>query len=149
MGTSRASNVLIRSISLAFIVLFVYTTTGKLMHLDEFRSRLERMPFLETFASWLAVGVPFLELVITGLLLFPKYQLAAFRSSLGLMALFTVYVATVLTTNESIPCSCGGVISAMGWKEHMLFNTAFMLLAILGIYLIKKQQTHFLKQNTT
>ncbi|TMU50750.1 MauE/DoxX family redox-associated membrane protein [Flagellimonas algicola] len=149
MGTTRPSNVIITLISIAYIILFVYTAVSKLMHLSQFQLRLERMPYMESIAPWVAFGVPFVELVITGLLLIPKYRLIAFHACLGLMTLFTAYSAIVLNFSESIPCSCGGVISAMGWKVHILFNAFFILLALLAIFQIKKHKAQLSKQHTT
>jgi hypothetical protein len=36
-----------------------------------------------------------------------------------------------------LPCTCGGVISKMSWPQHVLFNSGFMILAIVGIQLEK------------
>lgn len=128
-----------------YILLFVYTASSKLMHLGVFRLRLERMPFIGSYAQWISWGIPFLELVIAGLLLFNGYRLIGLYASLILMSLFTGYIIMVLQFSDSIPCSCGGIVSALGWKDHILLNISFMVLAFLGILWSKKQyemQTH-------
>ena len=132
--------------SVLFIVLFVYTATSKLLNIELFQLRLARFPFISTYAIWIAWGVPFLEIVIAGLFLFPKFILTALYASFSLMSLFTTYIILVLKFSDSIPCSCGGVISKLGWKEHLIFNLAFIALALLGILLVKKQKTY---KNTT
>ena len=130
-------------------VLFVYTAISKLIHLDTFQLRLERMPFINSYAQIISWGVPFVELVIAGLLWFGKYRIKALFASLLLLGLFTAYIAIVLKFSDSVPCSCGGIISAMGWRDHILFNSTFMLLALLGI-LGSKQQTKIPShENTT
>jgi len=119
-------------------ILFVYSAVSKLMHLETFHLRLERMPYISSFANWISWGVPFLELLISGFLWFPKYRKSALYASLVLLGLFTAYILIVLNYSDSIPCSCGGVISSMGWEEHIVFNAAFMLLALLGVFWAKK-----------
>jgi hypothetical protein len=104
--------------------------------------RLARFPFISTYAIWIAWGVPFLEIVIAGLFLFPKYILTALYASFSLMSIFTTYIILVLKFSDSIPCSCGGVISKLGWKEHLIFNLAFIAFALLGILLVKKNKKY-------
>lgn len=118
---------------LLLTLLFIYTGASKLMHLETFQMRLELMPLISPYANWISWGVPFLELVIAGLLWFPKYRKLALYAGLVLLGLFTTYILVVLNYSESIPCSCGGVISSLGWEEHILFNTSFMVLALAGI----------------
>ncbi|WP_422351013.1 MauE/DoxX family redox-associated membrane protein [Flagellimonas sp.] len=136
-------------IGLLLAILFTYTAANKLIHLDLFQLRLGRMPYLAPFAIWISWLIPFLELVIAGLLLFEKYRRMALWGSLLLLGVFTIYIAVVLNFSDSIPCTCGGVISALGWKDHMLFNGAFMLLTLLGLLWSRKRTTFIEHQNTT
>ncbi|MFD2101415.1 MauE/DoxX family redox-associated membrane protein [Flagellimonas iocasae] len=131
--------------SLLLTLLFVYTAVGKLIDLDTFQWRLARMPYISSFTSLISWGLPFLELVIAGLLWLPRYQIIALYGSLFLLASFTLYIALVLRYSDSIPCSCGGVISALGWTDHILLNVFFMTLSLLGILWSKKRyniETH-------
>lgn len=118
------------------------------MHLGQFQNRLEQFPFISSYNIWISFGVPFIELVIAGLLLFPKYVLAALYASFTLLFLFTVYIITVLQFSDSIPCSCGGALSSLGWKDHILFNASLMSLTLLGILVTKKSKKQALDQNT-
>ena len=139
---------LITLISLLLTVLFVYTAASKLIQLDTFQSRLARMPFISGYAYLISWSVPFLELVIAGLLWIPKYQKKALYASLFLLVVFTIYILVVLNYSDSIPCTCGGVISTLGWGDHILFNAAFMLMALLGIIWSKKNYDMQLHQDT-
>ncbi|SFB96264.1 Methylamine utilisation protein MauE [Flagellimonas taeanensis] len=130
---------LVNLFSLLLTILFVYTAVSKLVHLDIFQWRLERMPYISPYASLISWGMPFLELVIAGLLWFPKYRNMAFYASFILLGLFTTYIIVVLKYSDSIPCSCGGVISALGWRDHILLNVSFMVLSLLGILWSKKR----------
>jgi uncharacterized membrane protein YphA (DoxX/SURF4 family) len=139
---------LVTLFSLLLTILFVYTAVSKLMHLDTFQWRLERMPYISPYASLISYGVPFLELVIAGLLWFPKYRTMSLYASFILLGLFTTYIILVLKYSDSIPCSCGGVISALGWRDHILLNISFMVLALLGILWSKKRYNIQTNQNT-
>lgn len=140
---------LINLFSLLLTVLFVYTAASKLMHLDTFQTRLERMPFISGYAHLISWIVPFLEFVIAGLLWFQKYRKVALYGSLILLGVFTTYILVVLIYSDSIPCTCGGIISTLGWRDHILFNTAFMLMSLLGIIWSNKHYNIQAHQNTT
>ena len=140
---------LINLFSLLLTLLFVYTAASKLIHLDTFQTRLERMPFISGYAYLISWIVPFLELVIAGLLWFQKYRKVALYGSLVLLGVFTIYILAVLNYSDSIPCSCGGIISTLGWRDHILFNTTFMLMALLGIIWHHKGNIIHANQNTT
>ena len=83
-------------IATLYLLLFVYTASSKLMHLGVFRLRLERMPYIAPYAQWISWGVPFLELVVAGLLVFRGYRLIGLYASLALMFVFTGYIIAVL-----------------------------------------------------
>lgn len=131
--------IVLKSINFLFIVLFIYAATSKLIGFGDFKSQLAKSPFISGYANWIAWIVPFLEYAIVGLFLFPKYGRIALFASGALMGLFTLYILLVLNFSGNIPCACGGVLSSLGWKAHMVFNIFFVLLAILGI-LIEKQK---------
>jgi uncharacterized membrane protein YphA (DoxX/SURF4 family) len=69
-------------------------------------------------------------------------------SSFMLLLVFTVYITSVVKFSDSIPCSCGGVLSSLGWTDHILFNVGFMTLAILGIVFHKKLTIKAMGKNT-
>ncbi|MEQ5790636.1 hypothetical protein J4E06_06215 [Muricauda sp. NFXS6] len=148
MSNQGIHNTLATLSSLLLTILFVYTAVSKLIDLDTFQWRLERMPYISPYASLIAWAVPFLELTIAGLLWFPRYRILALYASFILLGCFTLYIVFVLKFSDSIPCSCGGVISALGWKEHILLNSSFMVLALLGILWSKKQYNKQIHQDT-
>lgn len=139
---------LITLFSLLLTLLFVYTAVSKLMHLDTFQLRVERMPYIASYATVISWAVPFVELVIAGLLWFARYRTLALYASLVLLGSFTTYIIIILRYSNSIPCSCGGVISALGWKDHVILNISFMVLSLLGILWSKKHYNIHTNQNT-
>lgn len=41
----------------------------------------------------------------------------------------------MMSFSKRLPCSCGGVIALLSWKQHIAFNLFFLSLAVIGIYL--------------
>lgn len=131
-----------KTASILYIILFVYAAISKLINYDQFKIQLGQSPIITAYADWAAWGVPVLELLIAGLFLVQKYIIYAFYASYALMAMFTTYIIIILNFSDFIPCSCGGVLQDLGWKEHILFNLAFVLLSILAIYALGQTTEH-------
>lgn len=124
-----------------FMFLFVYAATSKLVEHDLFRAQLGKSPLLTRYAgifSWLVPGV---ELIVAGMLFIPRFQLAGLYGAFTLMLGFTAYIAFILTFSPYVPCSCGGILSSMGWGEHLVFNVVFTVLAVTGIALHLRRAT--------
>ncbi|HVU53657.1 MAG TPA: MauE/DoxX family redox-associated membrane protein [Puia sp.] len=117
----------------ALVFLFVYTASSKFLRLDIFAGQLERFPWISPFASLMAWVVPGVEVAVAVLLLTGRIRLLGFSAALGLMLLFTVYLALMLGSDRHLPCSCGGVISWMTWKQHLVFNLFFIGVALAGL----------------
>lgn len=139
MVSKKIYRTIVPTASLLLVLLFAYTATSKLLDLDTFEWRLAQMPHLSAHADLLQWGVPFSELTITGLLLFPRSRILGLYASFALLGLFTIYIIVVLASDHPTPCSCGGIISTLGWREHILFNGAFMLMALGAILQSRRQ----------
>ncbi len=121
-----------------FVLLFVYAAASKLMDFQQFRIELGQSPLLTAFADWFVVLVPLAEFIICLLLIIPKFRLIGLFSAYGIMVMFTVYIFIILQYTSFVPCSCGGVLEKLGWKEHMVFNLAFAGLGMLAIILCRQ-----------
>ena len=122
-------------ISAVFILLFVYTATSKLLSHHAFVINLEKSPLIGLASGLLSWAVPIIEIVISVLLFVPRFRKTGLVSSFGLMTVFTVYIAYMLTTSSHLPCSCGGVISKLTWQQHLWLNVFLTLLAATAMYL--------------
>jgi len=143
MGTPTFRyQILIKGISLLFMILFVYAATSKLLSYEQFQIQLRKSPFISSYSILLAWMIPFVEYVIVGLFIIPKYISIAFYFSFSILILFTVYIGLVLNLSDHIPCSCGGIISNMGWKEHFVFNISFIILALIGIMILRRHKNN-------
>ncbi|UZH56765.1 hypothetical protein JRG66_02785 [Salinimicrobium tongyeongense] len=139
---------IVYAISLFFIILFTYAATSKLLIFKSFHSQLEESPFISSISLPVAIILPGVLLIISFLLVIPRFRIIAFYFSLALMIIFNVYIIGVLNFAESVPCSCGGVIKAFSWNEHLIFNTGCSLLALLGISLSYDLKTVYRKSST-
>jgi hypothetical protein len=55
------------------------------------------------------------------------------------MLLFTVYLAWMIQFAAHLPCNCGGVISSMSWKQHIVFNTMVLGMILYGIIYYRRK----------
>jgi hypothetical protein len=51
-----------------------------------------------------------------------------------------IYIAIMLLSGSHLPCTCGGIISDVGWKEHLYFNGLFIIISILSIRHLQKHK---------
>src|SRR5690606_31524550 len=138
---SIPKKIIIEIISLFFILLFVYASISKLLEFNDFQTQLGQSPLLGAFAIPISYGVIGIELVTSILLAFKKTRIQGLYLAFLLMVMFTTYIIIILNFTSFTPCSCGGVLEALGWTEHLIFNTVFILLALWALYLIEKVTT--------
>jgi len=120
-------------ISALFILLFVYTAISKLIEHESFKAVLSQSPLIGNKATILSWVLPILELFTAMLLFIPTMRKWGFAGSLILMLLFTCYITYMILFARDLPCSCGGVVSAMTWPEHLIFNIFFTALSVIGL----------------
>lgn len=126
-------NTLLEIISALLVFLFMYAAVSKLIDFDTFRSQLSQSPFI-TSISWLVVWIiPVAEILISLSLLIRRTRPAGLYLSFFILLLFTGYIFIMLRYSPYLPCSCGGVLSEMTWKQHLVFNVAFTGLSLAGI----------------
>lgn len=128
-------NILLDIVCGLFIFLFVYTAVSKFRDFYAFRQVLSTSPLLHQAAPLIAWVLPVTELSIGALLFFPSSRKIGLYASLTLMLVFTIYIAYMLLFTPQLPCSCGGVFKKLSWREHFVFNTAWILLSLIGIWL--------------
>jgi uncharacterized membrane protein YphA (DoxX/SURF4 family) len=134
--------IIIQIISLLFILLFTYAGSSKLFDLHGFRVQLNKSSIISSHSNWISLIIPFIELLTSILLAFPKSRMLALYSSLGLMLIFIGYIIIVTRFAKHVPCSCGGVLQNLTWNQHLLFNIIFAVLATSAIILNSNQHLH-------
>ena len=144
--SNKTFHIMSSAIAALLIVLFVYTAINKLSDHHRFETVLGNSPLLKNvnvIVSWL---VPAIELCIAGMLIHPPWRQKGLLSSLLLMCLFTGYIGYMIAFTPKLPCSCGGVLRKLSWKEHLVFNIIITLLALLG-YAAEKRTKRFIAIN--
>jgi hypothetical protein len=124
---------IVDSCAFALVFLFVYTASAKFLRIDIFAGQLERFPWISPVAKIMAWVVPGVEVIVSALLLTRRARVYGLYAALTLMLVFTTYLALMLGSDKHLPCSCGGVISWMTWKQHLVFNLFFIVVALTGI----------------
>jgi len=123
-----------------FIFLFLYTGAIKLTEIQTFKQQLASSPLMASLSGITAWALPIFEILLAIVLFIPKTRLKALYASAGLMTIFTIYVITILLIDDQLTCSCGGIIEELTPKQHVAFNTACVILAVIGILAGRKQQ---------
>lgn len=125
----------IKIICALLVFLFAYAAVSKLLDYNTFYVQLSQSPYIIRFAKVIAWALPVVELTVAISFAFSHLRLFAFYAALFLLSLFTAYLVAMLNFSYYIPCSCGGLLSSLSWKEHIVFNIVFILLSLTGIRL--------------
>jgi hypothetical protein len=135
----------VTSIGTAFILLFVYTGMTKLFEHPYFRTTFLALHFSTAWSGFLSYFFPTLELFIAACLIVglgvsnQRITRVGLLGSAALMAVFTFYLIYMVVFIAHLPCSCGGVIQRMSWKQHIVFNLLLLFFSISGLRLIGKK----------
>ncbi|MHB8205897.1 MauE/DoxX family redox-associated membrane protein [Mucilaginibacter sp.] len=131
------------------LLLFAYTATSKFLDYERFvfQMRLAPLPLMKLFAPILGWLMPVIEILIAIGLLFSRFRLKALYVSVILLVLFVLYITGMLLTNQHLPCTCGGIISNMSWKQHLIFNMVFIIIALTAILKLKKHKVSPLQES--
>jgi hypothetical protein len=130
------------------IVLFTYAASVKLFDLEQFAGQLRQIALLKNFAGFISVALPLVEFITALCLVFNRTLMIGLASAAFLMTEFTIYVGAMLVFSSNLPCSCGGVIEQMTWKEHFVFNLFFMVLSWNALVNYYKYSTQLISTNT-
>jgi len=129
---------LVEVISCLLIILYIYTGLNKMMDYTSFRFTLGRSPFIQHMNGFIAAALPAGELLIALALVIRPVRLIGLYASFFLMVLFTGYIWIMLHYSYDLPCSCGGVLAVLSWKDHLVFNGVFTALSMIGVLLQSK-----------
>lgn len=117
-------------ISYLFVLLFVYTAVSKLMTIATFQKVLSHYPMLTRYTVFTSYAVPTIELLVAALFVHNKTKVIGMITTLILILIFLLYIVFMLhSLGTNLPCSCGGIISKLSWKDHIWFNAILIILA--------------------
>jgi len=134
---SKTKELVILIICLTCVFLFVYVAYSKITDHQRFLAGLSNVEMFKGFSILLSWFIPVSELIVAVLLILPNTRKWGLYVFIGLMVLFTGYISGSLLWAKNLPCSCGGVIEKMSWKQHVWFNLAFIAIAVFALRLNK------------
>lgn len=132
----KSKEIIVETISLLLILLFVYSALSKVLEFQNFQAQLGQSPLLSAYTGFISYTVLIVELTIAILLAYPKTRFIGLISSFFLMLMFTSYIIVILNYSSFVPCSCGGILEKLGWKEHLIFNIVFTILAATACFVV-------------
>lgn len=141
MKTASAKFIITDIIKCALILLFCYTAVNKWIAYDDFMYQLQQSPFIHGGYQLLSFALPSAELSICLLLVLPATTKIAFAAAAVLLILFTVYIICMLLYAPNVPCSCGGFVSFLSWKQHLALNGTMAVLSLWG-YRLQQHDRH-------
>jgi putative oxidoreductase len=124
------------------ILLFSYASMSKLLEPDKFifQMRLSPLSVMQWAAPLLRWIIPLSEAAIVISLFARKTRIVGFLSSLFLLSVFEIYITAMLISGLDLPCTCGGIISKLSWKNHLWFNGFFIVMIILSLIQQKRHR---------
>ncbi len=136
---TRFRHTIVNVICWIYALLFTYASMSKLLDFQNFRIQLGQSPLISSFADWVSIVIPAIEFIIVILLLATRFRSIGLIATYTLMVMFTTYIYIILNYSTFVPCSCGGILEKMTWKQHLTFNIVFVILAGVSIVLIPRK----------
>ncbi|HEV2479234.1 MAG TPA: MauE/DoxX family redox-associated membrane protein [Puia sp.] len=135
--------VMLECISALLILLFLYASVSKFLDFKTFFKEMNNQPLPNSWTPFLVWFIPCSEILISVALIFERTRLLGLYGSLVLMGLFTIYAILILShVFPYVPCSCGGVIKRLTWRQHLVLNLFFVTLSIIGVIAQRKKSFH-------
>lgn len=119
------------------MALFIYTAYAKIVDHTRFLAGLTRVHLISGVAVFISYAVPISEIIVALLLLIPQTVKIGLYSFIAVMSTFTVYIISAMIWEPHLPCHCGGAIEKLSWGQHIWFNLAFIIIAIIALRLMQ------------
>jgi hypothetical protein len=138
---------IVEIIASLLVFLFIYAALSKLLDFNKFKYQLGQSPFITNISRIVVWVIPLSEILVSVALMIKRTRVAGLYLSFFLMLLFTGYIFIMLHYSPYLPCSCGGILSSMSWKQHFIFNLLFTCLSLLGFKFKKIRTDYKLNRN--
>lgn len=139
--TIDKNSLFLELIVVLLLLLYLHTAVSKLVDLEKFTAAIRKSPLISSYAKLIASGIPFVEILISGMLLFKRTISAALYLSVTAMSMFSAYIYAMLHFSYSLPCNCSGALEQLSWPQHLIFNLSFLGISATGVMLEKRQRT--------
>jgi uncharacterized membrane protein YphA (DoxX/SURF4 family) len=131
---------IVETISMLYMILYLYTGISKLMEYSVFKQQLEQVAIVKPVASVVSILIPITEIVVSLFLLLPSFRRIGTYLGVALMIVFTLYIIYILSMEHDLPCSCGGIISLLTWPQHLILNLCFIIGGVTSIRFQKQRE---------
>lgn len=138
--SAKAKDQVITVISLICLFLFALSAYDKIIDHERFLKGVSRVKYIGAYAWLIAVAVPVAEILICGFLSVPSFRKLGLYGFAALMSIFTLYIAVMLLWAEKLPCHCNLIVETLSFGQHLVFNLAFIGLAVFALWLNKKHK---------
>jgi putative oxidoreductase len=117
------------------LMLWGYAAVSKIVEHEKFvqQMKLAPVPLMKVMGPILGWLVPFIELLLVWFLFKDRHREWGLWLSFLLLLIFQIYIVAMLLSGLDLPCTCGGLISKLQWKQHLVFNGIFMVIAALPL----------------
>ncbi|TRW21480.1 hypothetical protein FMM05_20230 [Flavobacterium zepuense] len=136
---AKTYNAIVFYICLACIFLFLSSAYTKIVEHERFVHGLSKVLSIGLLAPIVGWLVPLMEILIGILLIIPKTQKLGLYAFTSLMIVFTFYIGGMMIWADKLPCHCNLFIEKLSWGQHLLFNLACIILAIIAVRLSKSK----------
>jgi uncharacterized membrane protein YphA (DoxX/SURF4 family) len=130
----------VRLLRFGFGILFIYASIDKVIHPADFAVMVENYRVVgEDLSNWVAIFIPFLEIITGILLILGIWTDAVSVITLGLMTIFLILVSQAYFRGLDISCGCfdaeeGHVIGLL----KLLTNLFYTIMSLVLVYLVFK-----------
>ena len=128
-----SAKAILESIVAFLVFIFLYTGLSKYLNFAQFKATLGESPMLAGYKNFVALFLPGIEIATVIILIWPKTRLLGLYVSLTLLSMFTLYLIYMVNFDPKLPCSCGGIIGQLNWRQHIVFNLILLLSNIVAI----------------
>lgn len=138
--TATRKNNILKASSILLILLWSSTGLSKILEHTEFTKQISII-LGEDLSKPVSIAIPSLELLAAITIPFLNTRIFGLYLSLILMTAFTAYVILVLTGYFGpAPCTCGGIITALSWKQHLIVNLILLLIVVYSLFILQKRK---------
>lgn len=119
--------------------IYFFSGVDKSLNFEKFVIQFARSPFAPSvFLIEFSILIIIIEIILCIMLFIDKLNKWALFGFFILSFLFTTYIFLMLIYSPQLPCSCGGLVDFLSWKQHLILNLFLTIMSFLAFMKIKK-----------
>jgi len=146
---SKRVNSVIWAVNFFLALFFAFSSLRKLIYLDSYKKEISLYPFISKTSAYVIIIVSIYEITLASVMILSKNKLTGLLLSMALFVLMIAYLVLILYDNLGVPVYFGAIIPNFSLHEQLTFNLICVgiIIAVLILYLMNKQQTNSIKPN--